>query len=68
MGDYEVWHAMHNDCPPHGCGSCVVEDIEWDDGMLDSLATAAALVGEPIDVFIHKSIVAGMEHLREQHS
>ena len=64
MADYEVWHAAHNDCPPYGCGGCVVEEVDFDDDLLKWATEAAQISGESLDVFIHKAIVVGLEHER----
>jgi hypothetical protein len=60
-GDYQVWHALHAPCGDEGCGGCVVIDVDWSDEDWDALVTAAYWAGEPIDVFIHKAVVAGMK-------
>ena len=58
MADYELWHALHDECPIYGCGKCVViEDIEIPDEVIE----ACRILGEDVDVFIHKAIVAGMK-------
>lgn len=59
--DLELWHALHDECPIYGCGSCVTIDLEWSEQERREIEMAAALLGEPVDVFIHKAVVAGMK-------
>lgn len=54
--DYEVWHALHDLCPPDGCGGCVVVDIDLDDDLLAAVERS----GLEFDVFISQAIELGM--------
>lgn len=58
--DYEVWQAVHADCPPEGCGRCVVIELDWTDEEIRQVKALAALVGETYEAFVHKAVVAGM--------
>lgn len=62
--DYEIWHAAHEDCPPYGCGKCVVIDLDWTEEQVRQITAAAALLGDEFDVFVHKAVVAGMNKER----
>lgn len=57
MADYQVWHALHDQCPPEGCGKCVTVEIDLDDDDLELVAAT----GEDLDVFLHRAVVAGMK-------
>lgn len=59
--DYTVWHALHNDCPPGGCGRCVTIDVDWDEDLYKDLQRSAYFAGEDLDVYIHRAIVLGMK-------
>lgn len=53
---------MHDECPPYGCGKCVViDEIDFTDEEYAIMEQAAARVGDSLDVYIHKAIKAGME-------
>lgn len=56
MRDYEIWMAMHDDCPPDGCGKCVPLEVDWTPEQMRQIEAAARLLGEPFDVFIAKAL------------
>lgn len=61
MTDFDVWHALHDECGPYGCNSCVVIDLEWTERERREIEQAAARAGEPVDVYIHRAVVEGMK-------
>jgi hypothetical protein len=57
--DYEMWLAMHDDCPWPGCGGCADIEVEIETDLLRWLQTAAYLIGEALDVFMTKAAIEG---------
>ena len=61
-GRYEVWHALHDECPSEGCGNCVGIELEWTDEEFREISTAAYWAGESVGAYLHRVIVMGMKH------
>lgn len=59
--DLELWHAIHDECPPEGCGHCVTLDVQWPPEQFREIRNAAHWLGEPVDVFIHRALLNALK-------
>jgi hypothetical protein len=59
LPDYELWLAMHDECPWPGCGECVFLDIEFEESLLAAVKMAAHHLDRPWDVVLMDWISEG---------
>jgi hypothetical protein len=67
LADYELWLAMHDDCPWPGCGECVFMDIEFEKPLLAAVHAAAHHLGQPWDVVLMDWIHEGAREVLARH-
>lgn len=67
MPDYQMWLAMHDDCPWPGCGSCVLTDLEMDEDDLRQVKIAAYFLNEDVDVFFLRAVHSGLQMVFDKH-